>query len=124
MKGPGLCTAGLHRQQARLACRDNVHLRGKEPAETKGRGKPRDLSKKAVLLSGPPGIGKTSSALILARWAHLHEHVRISSRTCIVLHGADEADLGRSPVNLPQATMSLPQATPCRTCAGACGSLG
>ena len=28
-----------------------------------------DLSKKAVLLSGPPGIGKTSSAMIITRSA-------------------------------------------------------
>ena len=44
-----------------------MHIKGQQPAETKGRGKQRDLSKKAVLLSGAPGIGKTSSALILAR---------------------------------------------------------
>ncbi len=29
--------------------------------------KPDDVKKKAVLLSGPPGIGKTSSALIVCR---------------------------------------------------------
>ena len=33
----------------------------------KGGGKPKDLSKKALMLSGPPGIGKTSSAMIVAR---------------------------------------------------------
>ncbi|KAL3132947.1 hypothetical protein ABBQ38_006860 [Trebouxia sp. C0009 RCD-2024] len=48
---------------------DKVHLRHEKPAEVKGRGggKPKDLSKKAVLLSGPPGIGKTSSATIISR---------------------------------------------------------
>jgi Holliday junction resolvasome RuvABC ATP-dependent DNA helicase subunit len=29
--------------------------------------KPKDMTKKAVLLSGPPGIGKTSSAHIVAK---------------------------------------------------------
>lgn len=53
------------------ACMQNwasVHLRGAEPAAAKGGGsKPKDMSKKAVLLSGPPGIGKTSSAHIVAK---------------------------------------------------------
>lgn len=58
-----------------------MHLRHERPAEVKGRGggKPKDLSKKAVLLSGPPGIGKTSSAIIISRFApgvppHLLQH--------------------------------------------------
>ena len=47
-----------------------MHLRHEQAAEVKGRGKPKDLSKKAILLSGPPGIGKTSSASIISRcWA-------------------------------------------------------
>lgn len=33
----------------------------------RGKMKPEDLKKRAVLLSGPPGIGKTSSALIVCR---------------------------------------------------------
>ena len=48
-------------------CRDRVHLKGEALQEQKGRGKPKDLGKKAVLLSGPPGIGKTSSAMIISR---------------------------------------------------------
>lgn len=49
-------------------CREGVHLRHEQAAEVKGRGKPKDLSKKAILLSGPPGIGKTSSASIISRY--------------------------------------------------------
>lgn len=44
-----------------------MHLRGEEAAQQKGRGKPKDLGKKAVLMNGPPGIGKTSSAMIITR---------------------------------------------------------
>lgn len=45
-----------------------VHLRGAAAPTAKGGGsKPKDLSKKAALLSGPPGIGKTSAAHIIAR---------------------------------------------------------
>ena len=51
--------------------REGVHLRHEQASEVKGRGKPKDLSKKAVLLSGPPGIGKTSSASIISRYPHL-----------------------------------------------------
>jgi len=32
-----------------------------------GTGKPKDLAKRAILLSGPPGIGKTSASHIIAR---------------------------------------------------------
>ena len=50
-------------------CRERIHLRHEQPAEAKGGrgGKPKDMSKKAILLSGPPGIGKTSSAMIISR---------------------------------------------------------
>ena len=48
--------------------RDRIHLKGeKVEVKPKGGGKPKDLSKKALMLSGPPGIGKTSSAMIVAR---------------------------------------------------------
>lgn len=50
-----------------LPDREGVHLRGEEAGAQKGRGKPKDLGKKAVLLSGPPGIGKTSSATIITK---------------------------------------------------------
>ncbi|KXZ52854.1 hypothetical protein GPECTOR_8g236 [Gonium pectorale] len=49
---------------------EGVHLRGAAPPTAKGGGsKPKDLTKKAALLSGPPGIGKTSAAHIMAREA-------------------------------------------------------
>lgn len=48
-------------------------MRHEQAAEVKGRGKPKDLSKKAILLSGPPGIGKTSSASIISRCAPLFQ---------------------------------------------------
>ncbi|KAG2453593.1 hypothetical protein HYH02_001811 [Chlamydomonas schloesseri] len=49
---------------------EQVHLRGAAAPTAKGGGsKPKDLSKKAALLSGPPGIGKTSAAHIIAREA-------------------------------------------------------
>lgn len=55
--------------------RERVHVHGQPPQLPKGGGKPKDLSKKAVLLSGPPGIGKTSSALIISRWAGPHHPI-------------------------------------------------
>lgn len=39
------------------------------------------LKKKAVLLSGPPGIGKTSAALIVCRELG-YEPVEVGSRPC------------------------------------------
>lgn len=55
--------------QLRDRHREAIHLRGQtvEPPKAAGGGRPKDFTKKAVLLSGPPGIGKTSSALIVAR---------------------------------------------------------
>ena len=44
-----------------------MHIRGEAPQEAKSKGRNKDMSKKAVLLSGPPGIGKTSSAMIISR---------------------------------------------------------
>eukprot|EP00798_Chlamydomonas_sp_ICE-L_P004739 gene4739-biopygen15023 len=47
---------------------EGVNLRGQQPQAPPGSRKtPKDLSKKAVLLSGPPGIGKTSAAHILTK---------------------------------------------------------
>ena len=47
---------------------DDIHLRGRAPRAIQGAGQRKnDMSKKAVLLSGPPGIGKSSSAAIVAR---------------------------------------------------------
>ena len=53
-----------------LPDRERLHLKHEQPGEVKGRGggKPKDMSKKAILLSGPPGIGKTSSASIISRY--------------------------------------------------------
>ena len=54
-----------------------MNIKGEEPAAPKakgggwGSGKPKDMTKKAVLLSGPPGIGKTSSATIITRYRSL-----------------------------------------------------
>lgn len=47
---------------------ERVHLHGMEPTRTREMGQKdriQDMKKKAVLLSGPPGIGKTSAATIL-----------------------------------------------------------
>ncbi|KAG1679124.1 hypothetical protein FOA52_000479 [Chlamydomonas sp. UWO 241] len=47
----------------------DIHIRKQAPKgyPGSGSGKPKDLHKKAILLSGPPGIGKTSAAHIIAR---------------------------------------------------------
>ena len=53
-----------------IQCRENTHMKGQSAPEAKGAAKSKkDLGKKAVLISGPPGIGKTSSAMIICRWA-------------------------------------------------------
>lgn len=50
---------------------DDVHLRGREPSGGGGArgayGRGPDLRKRAALISGPPGIGKTTAALCLCR---------------------------------------------------------
>ena len=49
---------------------EDVHERNKEPTQppgARGKEKANDMKKKAVMLSGPPGIGKTSAALIISR---------------------------------------------------------
>ena len=50
-----------------------------------------DLSKKAVLLSGPPGIGKTSSAMIITRSACLRQVHSVGDADCCVLHAELQA---------------------------------
>lgn len=45
---------------------DAVHLHGRPPAPVSGTAKHLDLTKKAVLLSGSPGVGKTSAARLVA----------------------------------------------------------
>lgn len=47
---------------------EDIHIRGRDPRPVdKGGQRRHDLTKKAVLLSGPPGIGKTTSATIVAK---------------------------------------------------------
>ena len=43
----------------------DVHLHGKPAPKPKGSSSKMDLSKKAIMLSGPPGCGKTSTAVCL-----------------------------------------------------------
>ena len=64
-------------------CREGIHLRGEEATTQKGRGKPKDMGKKAVLLCGPPGIGKTSSATIITRSPPHLEGIRSLDKTQI-----------------------------------------
>lgn len=65
-------------------CREKVHLKHQQATEVKGRGggKPKDMSKKAILLSGPPGIGKTSSAMIISRCALVSVSTAQSTAQC------------------------------------------
>jgi len=44
-----------------------VHVAGRAPAPAPS-GAKKDMSKKALLLSGPPGIGKTTAAHVLAKY--------------------------------------------------------
>ncbi len=44
-----------------------VHLYGQEPPATGG-SKPKDLSKKAVMMSGPPGGGGMLTVGVIACW--------------------------------------------------------
>ena len=46
----------------------NIHIRGQAPKSAPGaRGAKMDMTKKAILLAGPPGIGKTTAAATIAR---------------------------------------------------------
>lgn len=76
-------------------CRDKVHLRHEKPSEAKGRGggKPKDLSKKAILLSGPPGIGKTSSAMIISRFALAPSVIAVFDTSCETRCAVDSSTL-------------------------------
>jgi DNA polymerase III delta prime subunit len=56
-----------------------------DPPKAAGGGKPKDFAKKAVLLSGPPGIGKTSSALIVARSARQNKPAKTGCACCMHL---------------------------------------
>uniref|UniRef100_A0A7S3VUG6 BRCT domain-containing protein n=1 Tax=Dunaliella tertiolecta TaxID=3047 RepID=A0A7S3VUG6_DUNTE len=54
-----------------------VQLHGAEAGTAGTQARPKDLSKKAVLIAGPPGTGKTSTAHIISRWVHWdwqHQH--------------------------------------------------
>lgn len=47
---------------------ESVHLHGKAPRQAPGAGAQRkDMSKKAILICGPPGIGKTTAAHIISQ---------------------------------------------------------
>ncbi len=62
------CASLLKTEDRWLQHRDRIHLRGEKiEVKPKGGSKPKDLGKKALMLAGPPGIGKTSSATIVAR---------------------------------------------------------
>ena len=51
---------------------DRVHIHGETARAAPGAGNQRkDMSKKALLVSGPPGIGKTTSSHIISKCAAL-----------------------------------------------------
>ncbi len=81
---PALCISGAggpcltsvaEQSGARPRRREGIHIHGQEPpAPKKSFGKPPNLKAKAVMLSGPPGIGKTSAASIITRCASPCSH--------------------------------------------------
>jgi replication factor C subunit 1 len=59
---------GVKTLQTWLADWERVHLHGGTPQSAPGAGSAKkDMSKKAVLVSGSPGIGKTTAASLIAR---------------------------------------------------------
>jgi replication factor C subunit 1 len=61
-------TVLINTVRAFLTMWEDVHIRGMAPGQVPGGGsKNRDMTLKSVLLSGSPGIGKTSCATIIAR---------------------------------------------------------
>jgi hypothetical protein len=75
LAGPAL-TSAAEPSGARPRRREGIHIHGQEPpAHKKSFGKPPNLKAKAVMLSGPPGIGKTSAASIITRCALANQSV-------------------------------------------------
>ena len=71
-----------------------MHLKGQSAPEAKGQSKnKKDLGRKAVLISGPPGIGKTSSALIVCRQAQHHCLPQVLREENTLLVAASKVDL-------------------------------
>jgi replication factor C subunit 1 len=61
---------GLNLMRQWLTGWQDVHLHGKEPKAAPGaKGAKLDMTKKALLLAGPPGIGKTTAATIISKCA-------------------------------------------------------